>query len=55
MIAAVTGAPAADGTGAQFELACACAPSYLGGPSTGSKLGGVIVGATSINPTGSCN
>jgi len=56
VIAAITTAPAADGTGAQFELGCACIPNALGGPATGkTTLGGVIVGATSLNPTASCN
>ena len=55
VIAAITTAPAADGTGAQFELGCACIPNALGGPASGTSLGGVIVGATSLNPTASCN
>jgi hypothetical protein len=56
VIAAImTTATASDGSGAQFQLGCACIPSYLGGPSSGTNLGGVIVGATSVNPTGSCN
>ncbi|MFM8330080.1 MAG: hypothetical protein ACKN9T_00135 [Candidatus Methylumidiphilus sp.] len=52
IIAAVT---AANGSSATFQLGCACVPSYLGGPSSGTTLGGVIVGATSTNPTAQCN
>ncbi|MCX7113110.1 MAG: hypothetical protein NTX45_23940 [Proteobacteria bacterium] len=55
LIVAVTTAPASDGTGAAFQIGCACIPSYLGGTGGGTSLGGVLVGATSINPTGSCN
>ena len=56
VIAAITTAPAADGSGAQFVLGCACLPHVLGGPASGiTTLGGVIVGATSLNPSGSCN
>jgi hypothetical protein len=56
VIAAVTGAPT-DGASATFELGCVCIPSYLGGPSSTASgtLGGVIVGATSSNPTLQCN
>lgn len=55
LIVAVTTAPASDGTGAAFQIGCACIPSYLGGTGGGTSLGNVFVGATSINPTGSCN
>ena len=56
VIVSITESPAADGTGAQFELACSCMPNYLGGASISSahKLAddlpddkNVAVGATS--------
>lgn len=60
VIAAFTTAPnATTGLGGVVELACACIPSYQGGPSSssassGQLLGGVVVGATSSNPSQTC-
>jgi hypothetical protein len=58
VIAAFTSAPnSTSGEGGTMELACACIPGYIGGPSTGSgtqTLGGVLVGATSTSPNQSC-
>lgn len=56
VIAAFTTAPnATTGEGGVVELACACVPSYLDGPSTSNAsasrlLNGVVVGATSSGP-----
>ena len=60
VIAAFTTAPnASTGQGGVVELACACVPDYLDGPSTssastGQLLGGVVVGATSSNSSQQC-
>ncbi|WP_295428182.1 hypothetical protein [uncultured Thiodictyon sp.] len=64
VVAALMTQPAADGSGATFDLGCVCIPSYLGGPSvpsdpdpaTGpSLLGGVLVGARSAYPNAQCD
>ncbi|MFM8444848.1 MAG: hypothetical protein ACKN9W_16120 [Methylococcus sp.] len=60
VIAAFTTAPTpSTGQGGVVELACACVPDYLDGPSpssasTSQLLGGVVVGATSSNPSQQC-
>ena len=55
VIVGITTAPIANGTGATFQLGCACIPSYLEGPVSGTSLGGVFVGATNTNLSGQCN
>jgi hypothetical protein len=55
VIVGITTAPIANGTGAGFELGCACIPSYLEGTAHGTSLGGVFVGATNTNLSGQCN
>ena len=57
VIIAVTSAPNSNtASGGAAQLACACIPSYLGGPSgsSPSMLGGVVVGATSSSPNQTC-
>jgi hypothetical protein len=49
--------PASGGsvTAATFTLGCACIPSYVQGPTSAiNSIGGVLVGATNVNISGSC-
>ncbi|AUB82227.1 hypothetical protein [Candidatus Thiodictyon syntrophicum] len=61
VVAALMTQPAADGSGATFDLGCVCIPSYLGGPAApdptngSSLLGGVLVGARAAYPNAQCD